>query len=123
MIHFSFVAFVVLGFVLIWAGFLLRRSFVRNFYFRLAHILAMGVVLLESLGGVVCPLTAWEDRLRLLSGEGQSYTGSFIQHWLHRIMFFEFSESTFTMIYVLFFFLIVVTFWFVPPRWPGAHKA
>ena len=122
-VHFSFVAFVIVGFVVIWAGFCLQRPFIRNFYFRLAHILAMSLVLLESLGGVTCPLTAWEGRLRLLAGEGQHYAGSFIQHWLHRIMFFEFSESTFTVIYVLFFALIVATFWFIPPRRPSARKA
>ena len=121
--HFSFVAFVVVGFILIWAGFLFRRSFVRNFYFRLAHLLAMGVVMLEAVGNVVCPLTTWENRLRLLAGDGQRYEGSFIQHWIHRIMFFDFSESIFTVVYLLFFGLILATVWFVPPRWPGARKA
>ena len=122
-IHFSFVAFVVVGFILIWAGFLFRRSFVRNFYFRLAHLLAMGVVMLEAVGNVVCPLTTWENRLRLLAGDGQRYEGSFIQHWIHRIMFFDFSESIFTVVYLLFFGLILATVWFVPPRRPGAGKA
>src|SRR5688572_32767771 len=84
LLHFAFVAFVVLGLAVIWIGHFLRWPFVRNFYFRLAHLLAMAVVVLESLGGAVCPLTTWENKLRLLAGGSETYAGSFIQHWIHR---------------------------------------
>lgn len=118
LIHFGFVVFVVLGFVVIWAGFFFRWEFVRNFSLRLAHLLAMGIVLSQALGGVICPLTKWEDQLRRLAGQGERYEGSFIQHWVHRVMFFEFSEGVFTLLYLLFFSTILLTFWFVPPRLP-----
>ncbi|MEE3229454.1 MAG: DUF2784 domain-containing protein, partial [Planctomycetota bacterium] len=68
-IHFAFVSFVVVGLLLTWIGYFLNWSFVRNFYFRAAHILAMGVVLLEALFGIVCPLTTWEIQLRKLGGQ------------------------------------------------------
>jgi hypothetical protein len=102
-VHFAFVVFVVVGLPLVWAGWLWRWPFVRNFWFRLTHLLAIGVVAAESLAGMVCPLTTWENKLRLLAGGGQRYEGSFIQHWLHRWMFFEAGESTFTILYLLFF--------------------
>ena len=38
-IHFAFVSFVVVGLLLTWIGYFLSWSFVRNFYFRAAHIL------------------------------------------------------------------------------------
>src|SRR5207249_10359279 len=60
-VHFAFVAFVVAGFILIWVGFFLRWSFVRDTRFRLAHLLAMAFVLGESLLGLICPLTTWEE--------------------------------------------------------------
>jgi len=120
-LHFGFVAFVVVGLLVIWAGLAFRWSFVRHFYFRLAHLLAMGVVAAEALGGLLCPLTTWEDKLRSMAGDGQHYAGSFIQHWVHRVMFYEASERTFTVIYLGFFALIVLSVWLVPPRWPWRH--
>lgn len=117
-LHFAFVAFVVAGLVLVWVGWLCRWQFVRNFWFRLAHLLAIAVVAAESLAGIVCPLTIWENSLRLLAGGGGHYAGSFVEHWLHRVMFFEASESTFTILYVLFFTTVALSLWLVKPHWP-----
>ena len=115
-IHFAFVVFVVAGLVLIWIGYFARWNFVRNPWFRLGHLVAMGIVVTEALCGVICPLTAWEADLRLKAGEDQTYAGSFIQHWVHRVMFFQFSENIFTAIYVGFFVLIVLSFVLIRPR-------
>lgn len=117
-IHFAFVAFVVLGLLAVWAGRFLGWSWVRNFWFRLAHLLAIGIVACEALGGVICPLTTWEARLREQAGVEGAYEGSFLQHWVHRLMFFEASQGTFTVIYLAFFALVFGSFWFVKPRWP-----
>jgi hypothetical protein len=122
-IHFGFVSFVVGGLVLIWAGWALRWRWVGNFWFRLAHLLAMGVVLAEALGGVICPLTIWEDKLRWMAGEGQRYQGTFIQHWLHRVMFYSVSNVAITVAYAVFFTLLGASLWLVKPRWPWARKA
>src|SRR6266853_5488041 len=64
LVHFAFVAFVALGFLAIWVGYFCRWPFVRDLRFRVAHLLAMGVVLAESLTGLICPLTTWENQLR-----------------------------------------------------------
>lgn len=116
-VHAAFVAFVILGLVLIWIGWFRGWAFVRNTWFRLAHLAAMGVVAAESLAGFVCPLTTWEDRLRLLAGGEQRYQGSFIQHWLHQVMFFDLDEWVFTVAYIAFFVAVCFSLWFVPPRW------
>ena len=115
-LHFAFVLFVVAGLLLTWIGYFAGWKFVRNPWFRGAHLLAMAVVVAESLFGVICPLTKWETALRLEAGEDPAYAGSFIQHWVHRVMFFEVSERTFTMIYIAFFVLIVLSLVVVPPR-------
>lgn len=117
-VHASFVAFVIVGLLLIWIGHVRRWAFVRNFWFRVAHLAAIGVVAAESLSGFVCPLTTWEDRLRLLAGGEQRYAGSFIQHWLHQVIFFDVSEHVFTLAYVAFFLAVALSLWFVPPNWP-----
>jgi hypothetical protein len=117
-VHFGFVFFVVGGLGVIWLGWALRWAWVRNFWFRLAHLLAMGLVLAETIGGMVCPLTTWENELRWLAGQGQSYAGSFVQHWLHRVMFYDVSRTAITLAYVAFFALLVASLWCVKPRWP-----
>jgi hypothetical protein len=116
LIHFAFVAFVVLGFVVIWIGHFCRWPFVRNLRFRIAHLAAIGFVLAESLGGIVCPLTTWENQLRTRAGQDAAYSGSFIQHWFGRILFHDWSERTFTVIYAAFFLFVVLTFWVVRPK-------
>jgi hypothetical protein len=116
--HFAYVLFVVLGMAVIWIGFFLNWAFVRNFWFRLAHLLAMGIVVVEALLGVVCPLTEWENKLRLSTGNHPLYQNSFVQYWIHRVMFYDASAMTFTIIYFLFFSLVLLSFWFVPSRRP-----
>ena len=116
-VHFAFVAFVVLGLIVILLGGIRRWRFVRNFYFRAAHLAAIGCVVMESVAGVTCPLTTWENDLRLMAG-GDQYAGSFVQHWIHRVMFFQASEATFTVIYVGFFLVVVLSFCLVRPDWP-----
>ena len=115
-VHFAFVAFVVVGLLLIWLGWFRRWNFVRNAWFRIAHLAAIGVVAAESMLGFVCPLTTWENRLRALAGGGQ-YEESFVQHWLHRAMFFNLGERVFTIIYVIFFLAVALSLWLVPPVW------
>lgn len=121
-LHFSYVAFVVVGLLLVWTGYFLRWSFVRNFWFRLAHLAGMGVVVPESVFGVTCPLTTWELQLRLLAGGGQYYQGSFIQHWVHRVLFFRAGEEVFLVIYVVFFSALVLSLWVVKPRWSSGWR-
>jgi hypothetical protein len=117
-IHFMFVAFIAVGLLLIWLGWLCRWNFVRNAWFRLTHLAAIGMVAAESLIGFVCPLTILEDWLRSLAGDEQRYQESFIQHWLHRLMFFDVDERVFTMSYLAFFIAVVLSLWLVKPRWP-----
>jgi hypothetical protein len=116
LVHLAFVAFVVLGFVLIWIGYCCRWSFVRDLWFRIAHLAAIGFVLVESLAGFVCPLTTWENQLRIYAGEGSAYSDSFIQHWFGRILFQDWSEQTFTILYAAFFLFVALTFWIVRPQ-------
>ena len=83
----------------------------------------MGVVAAESLVGFICPLTMWEDQLRLLAGARQRYAGSFIQHWLHPLIFFDVGEGVFTAAYLAFFLAVVLSFWLVPPALAAPHSS
>jgi hypothetical protein len=112
--HFAFVLFVVGGLALIWTGAAAGWRWVRNFWFRIAHLAAICLVALEALIGMVCPLTEWEDALRGAPGE----TG-FIARWLHRVLFYSFPEWVFATAYVLFALVVAATFWLLPPRRRG----
>lgn len=115
LLHFAFVLFVVGGLMAIWAGYFAGWKFVRNPWFRVGHLAAMAIVVAEAVCGIVCPLTTWEANLRAKAGE-ETYAGSFVQHWVHRVMFFEITERTFTVIYVVFFVLILLSLVVVRPR-------
>ncbi|HXJ57224.1 MAG TPA: DUF2784 domain-containing protein [Verrucomicrobiae bacterium] len=117
LLHFAFVLFVVLSLPLIALGRWRGWEFVRNVWFRAAHLCCIGLVTAESLAGMVCPLTTWENQLRLKAGGGLLYEGSFMQHWIHRVMFFQASESIFTVLYVAFLAAVLACFWWVKPRW------
>lgn len=111
LIHFLFVLFVVGGLPLIWIGHWMRLSFVRNRRFRFAHLAAILYVTAESILGVVCPLTWLEDTLR-----GRPTGTGFIERWLHRVLFYNLPEWVFLVAYVLFAFLVVITFRLIPPQ-------
>jgi hypothetical protein len=113
-IHFLFVAFVVGGLASIWIGAAAGWRWVRNWRFRITHLAAIVLVAAETLLGMVCPLTVWEDALR-----GASTEASFVSRWLHRVLFYSFPEWTFTIAYVLFALAVAVTFWLAPPRGRG----
>lgn len=113
--HVSFVVFVVLGLVAIYLGNWLSWVWIRNFWFRLLHLAAIAIVVAESWLGAICPLTIWEMQLRDLAGE-ESYEGSFIQHWLQTLLYYEAPEWVFIVCYTLFGGLVAASWFIVPPK-------
>jgi len=109
--HFLFVLFVTVGLASIWVGAAAGWQWVRNYWFRLAHLAAIFFVALEAVMGIACPLTVWEDALR-----GTRIQATFVERWLHRVLFYSFPEWVFTAAYVLFALAVGITFWLVPPR-------
>jgi hypothetical protein len=114
-VHFAFVVFVAGGLLAIWVGAAAGWRWVRNFWFRLAHLAAVAFVAAESLAGVWCPLTVWEDALR-----GSRSDLSFIARWVRAILFWNFPERVFTVAYCAFALAVLATWWWVRPR--RVHK-
>ncbi|PXX90362.1 DUF2784 domain-containing protein [Marinobacter vulgaris] len=114
-VHVSVVVFVVMGLVLVLAGNRLNWRWVNNIWFRLAHLGAIGVVVAEAWLGVVCPLTTLEMWLRSKAGV-EGYSGSFIEHWLQQILYYDAPAWVFVTAYTLFGLLVVVAWWRFPPR-------
>lgn len=114
-LHALFIAFVMLGFVLVLIGRFRRWNWIRNVWFRLSHFLAIVIVIAESWFGGICPLTEWESRLREAAG-GVGYSESFIQYWLHNIVFYDLPPWIFTVAYTVFGILVLLAWIHVPPR-------
>lgn len=110
-LHFGIAAFIVGGLVLVWAGAALGWRWIRNPWFRYAHLFAIGFVAAEALLGVACPLTLWEDLLR-----GGARPESFVARWVRRLLYYEAPEWAFAAAYVAWTAATVLTLALVPPR-------
>jgi len=116
LLHFAVVLFVIGGLVLIVAGNMLASwPWINSFWFRLAHASAIGVVVAQAWLGKVCPLTTLESWLRVRAGSA-SYSKSFIEHWFQRLLFYEAPSWVFTLSYTMFGLLVLVAWWYFPPR-------
>ena len=114
-LHTGFVVFVVAGLALILIGGARGWTWVRNPCFRLAHIAAIGVVVLQAWLGRICPLTTWEMALRSKAGDA-TYAGSFIAHWFQAILYYEAPMWVFAVCYTAFGALVVASWFWVRPR-------
>ena len=114
-LHLGYALFVVVGFVLIWVGRFLAWDWVRRPAFRIPHLFCTLIVPLEALGGLVCPLTDWENRLRRAAGQPTEEIG-FIARLVRDVLFWEAPAWVFTLIYVGFGALVLATFFAVPLR-------
>jgi polyferredoxin len=120
MLHFALVAFVVAGLVLVIIGNIRRWRWVNAIGFRLAHLVAILVVVAESWLGVACPLTTLEMWLRA-KARATPYGGSFIEHWVQRLLYYDAPSWVFVLGYSIFGLLVVATWLHFPPltKHPG----
>ena len=122
-VHAAYVGFVMLGLLAILLGILFRWRWVRNFWFRMVHFLMIGVVVAESSGGITCPLTTWENQLRVAAGDPKQ-PGSFMGRLVHDLLFmdllpFKLPPWVFTTSYCVFGAAVLLTLILAPPRRPG----
>ncbi len=113
-LHVAVVVFVVAGLVLVVAGNLRGWHWVNALWFRLAHLAAIAFVVAESWLGWTCPLTTLEMWLRVKAA-APTYAGSFIEHWLQRLLYYDAPSWVFTLGYSLFGLLVLATWWYFPP--------
>lgn len=114
-LHVGIVAFVVFGQIAILIGAWRGWRWIRHFGFRAVHLALMLFIAAQAWLGRLCPLTAWEQALRAQAGQ-DTYAGSFIQHWLSRLIFFEAPWWSFVAAYSAFAALVVACWLRVPPR-------
>lgn len=113
-LHLAFVVFVLAGMLLILAGGLLGWAWVRNRVFRISHLVAIVIVVLQSWLGIICPLTHLEMWLRARAGEAH-YSGTFVSHWLQALLYYEAPMWVFALCYTAFGMLVAASWIWVRP--------
>ncbi len=113
--HLAYVGYVVVGQLLIWLGAALRWQWIRNPWFRISHIAAIGIVVVEATFGWMCPLTIWERDLRLAAGQSPDDI-SFVAKIVQYLLYYDVPQSQLNKVYIVFGVLTVATFFLLPPR-------
>lgn len=113
--HVALMVFVVLGLPLIIVGNLRRWPWINSPWLRFAHLATILIVAAEAWSGVVCPLTTLEMWLRA-KANGSTYEGSFVEHWLQALLFWQAPAWVFTTVYTLFGVAVLATWCLWPVR-------
>jgi hypothetical protein len=120
--HVAYVGFIVIGQLLILLGVPFRWQWVRNFWFRLSHLVAIAIVAVEAAIDYTCPLTTLERTLREWAGQ-ESSTESFIARLMHSFIVHDWPQWVFNVVHISFAFLVLLTFVAARPRWPWVNRA
>ena len=112
--HFAIIVFVVGGLPAIIFGNLAGQRWINRPGFRVAHLAAIVVIVLQSWLGQTCGLTELESWLRLQAGQAP-YTQTFVEHWLQRILYHQAPAWVFTLAYTVFGLLVGWAWWKYPP--------
>ncbi len=91
LVHFFWIIFLISG--ALWG--------VRNKLIRAVHLCGLSFAIVMQVFGWYCPLTHLEIWLRSQHNPGLNYSGSFIIHYLERIVYWEISQTA------IFFFTIL----------------
>jgi hypothetical protein len=114
-VHIAYVSFVLFGELAILLGIVFKWEWVRNPWFRWLHLAAIGIVAVEAILGITCPLTDLEDLFREWAGQQPSGM-SFIGRILDDLLFYDAPTGVLTASYIGFALLVLGTFWLAPPR-------
>lgn len=115
LLHAAIVLFVVGGLVVIAIGQRTRWPWVNRWWFRVAHLGAIAIVVAESWFGLTCPLTTLESWLRARAG-GPSYAQGFVEHWVQRLLYYDAPPWVFALAYTAFALGVAAAWWRWPPR-------
>jgi polyferredoxin len=75
---------------------------------------AIAIITAETWLGFVCPLTTLEMWLRT-QARTPTYRGSFISHWLQRLLYYDLPPWVFLVAYTLFGLLVLGAWIYFPP--------
>lgn len=115
LIHIAYVAYIVVGLALILLGWRRGWGWVRTPWFRLTHLAAILIVILELILKTTCPLTVVELRFRSLAGQPVT-EATFVERLMYYILSGWLPGSVSNSVYVVIALMISLTFVLAPPR-------
>lgn len=115
-IHFLCILFIVLGFILTMHALFFRKEFFDRWLFRSVHLLGIVYYALLSMFGQYCPLTLIEKWLRSSYDASSVYTGSFVVHYVRKLIYPRIDYSIIKVSSILIGLFIVVVFIARPPE-------
>lgn len=110
-LHFGIAAWIVLGLGALWVGGWRGWLWTRRPIVRGLHASAIAIVAAQSVFGIRCPLTVWEDALR-----GVQSDASFVQRWVGRLLYFDLPEYVFTTTYLGAVAATALAWWVYPTQ-------
>jgi hypothetical protein len=115
-IHIAYVAYIIIGIMLILVGLKYKWNWVRNPWFRLTHFAAILIVVLELIFKTTCPLTVLEYKFRSLAGQPVTEV-TFVERLMYYILSGWVPGSLTNSVYVLVGVVVALTLVLAPPRW------
>lgn len=115
-LHLAVIAFNVAGCVLVPIGSWRRWSWIREFWWRLAHLLSLAGVASQALLGRSCFLTIWQRDV-----SGASHVQPLIAGWINRLIYWPLPLWVFASAYVLVFAYVIALWLLVRPRMPWSR--
>ena len=111
--HFGIVIFIISLFVIIPVGYKFEWKWLRNRKLRSTHLFLIFLVTTETVFGLTCPLTLIEHNLR-----GIYISNTFVNSWLHSLLYWNFPREFFLISYTLFLMWTI----FMWKRFPPSNK-
>lgn len=115
-VHFLYILFMLLGFLLTGYALFFREKFFDRWLFRSLHLLGIFYVASLSILGKYCPLTILENELRLRYEVSLVYSGSFIVHYLERLVYPDVNPLVIQIPTVFLAIFTIVVFIVRPPK-------
>ncbi len=109
-VHFSLAASITLGFFIIPIGYKLGWNWIKNRNLRLLHLSLMGVITVETIVGLTCPLTVLENMFRDVD-----YSSSFMSYWIAQILYWDLPNHVFVTLYSLCLLWVSILWKICPP--------
>ncbi len=115
LVHLIYALTIVVGFILIWIGYFAQWDWVKNFTFRMIHLVMIGIVAVESLFNIECPLTWLQEKLMSLDRLKHGNI-PFIAGIVDKILYYKFPLWVFNTVYIVFGVLVLATWFLIPPK-------
>lgn len=115
LVHFFWILFMLAGFILTLSGFFWKRFFAMRL-FRILHLFGIIYVTLLAILGEYCPLTILENNLRAKYNSSLTYPGSFIAHYLERVVYPDVNPLIIIIPTIFIVLFTIVIFILRPPK-------